>query len=112
MTTLIQKTRYVRSKGSKPLIALILTSTISLLSISSAQADHGHGWGNRGEDREHQEWRGDRDRGYRQPYYYAQPVFVPPPVYYAQPVYVPPPVYYAPQQSPGISVFLPLNLHL
>jgi hypothetical protein len=26
-------------------------------------------------------------------------------------VFVPPPVYYAPQQSPGINLFLPLNLH-
>jgi hypothetical protein len=25
-------------------------------------------------------------------------------------VFVPPPVYYAPQQSPGINLFLPLNL--
>ena len=35
---------------------------------------------------------------YRQPYAYSQPV------------YVPPPVYYEPQQSPGISLFFPLDL--
>ena len=114
MKTLIQKTRYF---GSKVVIGLIFASAISLLSISSAHADHdnGHGWGNRGDDHGHQEWRGDRGHqewrgghngygygGYRPRYQY--------PYNYAQPVYVPPPVYYPPQQSPGISLFFPLNL--
>jgi hypothetical protein len=31
------------------------------------------------------------------------------PYHYSQPVYAPPPVYYAPQQSPGISFFFPLD---
>ena len=110
MKTLIQKTGYVRSTGSKAVIALIFTSAISGLSISSAHADDD--WGDRGEHHGHHEWRGDRDYRprYQQPYNYAQPVYVAPPEYYAQPVYVPPPVYYAPQQSPGISLFLPLHL--
>jgi len=112
MKTLIQKTRYFKSTGSKVVMELIFASAMSVLSISSALADHdnGHGRrGNRGDDRGHQEWRGDHDRygygyqgyrpGYQQPYTYAQPV------------YVPPPVYYPPQQSPGISLFFPLNLH-
>jgi hypothetical protein len=43
----------------------------------------------------------DRDRhAYHQPHYYPQPV------------YAPPPVYYVPQPSPGISVFLPLQIHI
>ena len=51
----------------------------------------------------HREWRGpDRNYGYR-------PVY-PQPYLYSQPVYVPPPVYYAPRQSPGISLFFPLDL--
>ena len=29
---------------------------------------------------------------------------------YEQPVYIPPPVYYEPRQSPGISLFFPLDL--
>ncbi len=64
------------------------------LSITSALARD-----DRDHDRDHRhdrhEWRGDH-HGYWQPY--------------AQPVYVPPPVYYQPRQSPGISLFLPLDL--
>ncbi len=52
-------------------------------------ADHGQ-WDGRGEQNRHRHY-------YRQPYVYAQPV------------YVPPPVYYAPQPSPGISLFFPLD---
>ena len=109
MKTLIQKTRFFRLIGSKVVIGLILASAISVLSISSALADHdnGHGGGNRGNNHGHQKWRGDHDGyghggyrpGYQQPYTYSQPV------------YVPPPVYYPPQQSPGISLFFPLNIH-
>ena len=105
MKTLIQKTRYFRLIGSKLVIGLIFASAISVLSISSALADHGngHGRGNRGDDHGHQEWRGEHNGyvGYRPRYQY--------PYNYAQPVYVPPPVYYPPQQSPGISLFFPLN---
>lgn len=32
------------------------------------------------------------------------------PYVYAQPVYIPPPMYYEPRQSPGISLFFPLDL--
>ena len=54
------------------------------------------------------EWRGGRDdqREWR-------PVYRPDyrePYNYSQPVYVPPPVYYPPHQSPGISLFFPLDL--
>jgi len=106
MKTLIQKTRYFSSTGSKVVVGLVFASVIGVLSISPALADHdnGHGRGNRGGNHGHQEWRGDHDgyRGYRPGYQQ--------PYNYAQPVYVPPPVYYTPQQSPGISLFLPLNL--
>ena len=113
MKTLIQKTGYVRSVGSKALTSLVFISLASILSLSPAHADDDD-WGGRGGHHGHREWRGDRDGGYRpgyqQPYGYAQPVLIPPPVYYSQPVYVPPPVYYAPQQSPSISLFLPFHL--
>ncbi len=118
MKTLIQKSRYFRSIGGKALIGLIFASAISILSLSSAYADdddHGRGnWGGHHEWRgDRDEWRGDRD-GYRNGYGYGgyggyQPGY-PQPYGYAQPVYVPPPVYYPPQQSPGISLFFPLNL--
>jgi len=32
--------------------------------------------------------------------------------YYPQPLYVPPVVQYAPPQSPGINLFVPLDIHL
>ena len=111
MKTSIQKTRHFKSIGNKVIIGLIFASALGVSSLSPALADHGnghgngHGWGNRGGNRGHQEWRGDRDGygGYRP--IYRQPYT------FAQPVYVPPPVYYPPQQSPGISLFFPLNLH-
>jgi hypothetical protein len=120
MKTLIQKTRYFRSTGSKVVIGLIIASTLSVLSISSALADRddngrghwgGHhgwhgdgdrdGWGDRGGYEYGNGYGGNRYGGYQQGY--------PQPYGYAQPVYVPPPVYYPPQQSPGISLFFPLN---
>ena len=101
MKTSIQKIRYFKFIRSKVVIGLILASAISLSSLSPALADHGngHGWDNRGGNRGHQQWRGDRDGygGYRPIYRQSYS--------YAQPVYVPPPVYYPPQQSPGISLF-------
>jgi hypothetical protein len=51
------------------------------------------------------QWRDDR-REWRPVY---QPVYREP-YYYSRPVYVPPPVYYPPPQSPGISLFFPLDL--
>ena len=98
------KTRYFGSNRSKLLIALIFSTAISALSISPAFADReGHGWGGGGRG-DHQEWRGNGGGGYGRRYQQLQPYG------YAQPVYVPPPVYYPRQQSPGISLFLPLNL--
>jgi len=116
MKTSIQKTRHFRSIGSKILIGLVFASAISVLSLSPALADRdgGHGWGNRGGNRGHQEWRGGERhqewRGDRYGYGGYRPAYRQP-YTYAQPVYVPPPVYYPPQQSPGISLFFPLNLH-
>ncbi len=65
--------------------------------------EHEHRGNHYSDGYRHREWRGeDRDYGYR-------PIY-PQPYVYAQPVYVPPPVYYAPRQSPGISLFFPLDL--
>ena len=102
MKTLIQKAKLLRQIGNKVVMALILVSAISVLSISSAFADrdgehHGHHHGH-GYQREYQQLYG-YPQGYQQPYAYVQPVFVPPPVYYV------------PQQPPGISLVFPLNFN-
>jgi hypothetical protein len=124
MKTLIQKVRYVSQTDSKQVIIFIFALLIIALSIVSAFADddNGHNWGNRGNSYGHQEWRGDRDRhewrgdheGYENGYGYENrgysPRYQQPYYNYAQPIYIPPPVYYAPQQSPGISLFFPLNI--
>ncbi|WP_262965864.1 hypothetical protein [Methylobacter psychrophilus] len=110
MKTLTQKTGFSRSIANKVLIGLIFASLISLLSPSTAFADRdkGHRGGHQGShgNRGNHNSRGKHhnNRGYRSGYNYNHNYN------YAQPVYVPPPVYYAPQQSPGINLFLPLNL--
>ncbi len=118
MKSLIRQARYFRSIGCKVVMVLTFASAISALSISSALAEHGngHGRGNQYNNHGHGEWRGDHDGyryrpGYRQPYGYGYGNGNRQPYNYAQPVYVPPPVYYGPIQSPGISLFFPLNLH-
>ena len=131
MKTQNYKTSYLLSTAGNILMGLIFASTLSLFSISSAHADHddyrGGNWGGRqgwrGEG-DHDGWHGDRDdwRGGRGGYGYGNgfrgnwnggyggyPQGYPQPYGYAQPVYVPPPVYYPPQQSPGVSLFFPLN---
>jgi hypothetical protein len=110
MKSLIWQARYLRSTSSKIVMALTFVSVIGVLSISPAFADHGHGewrgnyygYGYRHGYYGHRKWHGDYDDygyrpRYRQPYIYAQPV------------YVPPPVYPVPLQSPGITIFFPLN---
>lgn len=122
MKSLIQQVRSVSSTGNRVVMTLIFASAISIFSMSSALADHddghgrgnqhegfGRGQGNRHDGYGHREWHGDRDDyGYRPGYGY-RPIYQQPYIY-AQPVFVPPPVYYPPQQSPGISLFFPLNI--
>jgi hypothetical protein len=47
-------------------------------------------------------WHGEREAYTYRPNYRHQ-------YSYAQPVYVPPPIYYEPRQSPGVSLFFPLD---
>lgn len=124
MKNLIHQTRRFSSVCSKVVIALTFISTISVLCMSSAYADHGHGRGNgRGHHDNHYDHDDDHDgygyrQGYQQPFGYKYGSRQPygyrygyrQPYSYAQPVYVPPPVYYGPMQSPGVSLFFPLNL--
>lgn len=108
MKTLTQLAKHFWSTGGKVAMTVIFASTISVLFISSAFAEHGdsgHRRGNRHGNHGHREWRGyGNNNGYGYRPRYQQPYI------YAQPVYVPPPVYYPPQQSPGISLFFPLNI--
>lgn len=105
MKSLIQQASAFSSTGSKVVLALIFTSAISIFSISSALADHDNGHHKRGKwhgNYGHKKGHDNRDKFLYRPRYEK-------PYIYAQPVYVPPPVYYPPQQSPGISLFFPLN---
>jgi hypothetical protein len=87
------------NSGRKPIglaMALVLASAFGALAATPALArdDHGHRGGH---DRGH--WHGHDHGGFG--------VGI-----YADPVYVPQPVYYDPQPSPGISIALPLNIHI
>jgi hypothetical protein len=105
MKSSIRQARYFRSTGRKVVMALALASLISGLSISPAFAAKDDGRGGEGDrhgDHGQRDRHGDRE-GYKYRPEHRRPY------YYAQPVYVPPPVYYEPQQSPGISIFFPLD---
>jgi len=99
MKSSIRQDRYFSSTGRRVVMALAFASLISGLSISPAFADKndGHGQGARHVNQGQRASHGYNRPEYRRPYNYAQPV------------YVPQPVYYEPQQSPGISLFFPLD---
>ncbi|MDB5991878.1 MAG: hypothetical protein JWQ10_3281 [Herbaspirillum sp.] len=105
MKSSIPQTNYFRPSARKlaMALALVFASLIGGFSISPALArDDGHDRGGRYGDHGDRGNHGDRgDRGrpeYRRGYRYERPV------------YVPPPVYYEPRQSPGINLFIPLDL--
>ena len=82
----------------KVVAALAVASMIGGIASTPAHGQ-GKGW-HKGWDKG--EWRGDYYQGDYRPVY-REP-------YYSPPVYVPAPVYYYPVQSPGISLFFPLDL--
>lgn len=109
MKSLIPKLKYLRPARRKVAMVLAFTSLVSGLSMSPAFAarDGEHDRGDRQGDHGQRAWHGNRENyGYRPQYRpeYRRPYN------YEQPVYVPPPVYYEPRQSPGISLFFPLDL--
>jgi hypothetical protein len=116
MKTSTMQARSLRPAISKITIALVFASVISGIAMTPALAENNDRHDEHQDNGRHNgESHADRDRhgGYQQPHYYhSQPVYAPPRVYYSQPVYAPPPVYYPPQQSPGISFFLPLNINI
>ena len=102
MKSSTSQTRKLRPAISKIAMALAVVSVIGGVAMASALA--------RDNDRRdvHQDkgWhKGERQRDQHRPVYQR-------PYYYSQPVYAPPPVYYAPQPSPGISFFIPLDIHI
>jgi len=99
MTRSTQATHKARPLLGKLVLALVCAGTLGLAATPAFAEDHDRGrrdnHGNNGRHEGHdRNWRGN---GYG---------------YQSQPVYVPPPVYYAPQPSPGISLFLPLNIRI
>jgi hypothetical protein len=82
----------------KLVLTLLIAPVCFVSSTAFAQHDDHRG---RGHDaRDHRYDHNDRYRGGYRGREYS----------YAQPVYVPRPVYREPRASPGISIFLPLNL--
>src|ERR1035437_2736361 len=90
----------IRSPGRTVVMTLVFASLIgSLASISPVFADNDKGNRQKARHSQNQSRDDHERRGYR-------PVYRHP---YAEPVYVPAPVYYEPRQSPGISLFFPLD---
>jgi hypothetical protein len=106
MNTSTTQARNFRPKLGKIALAIALASAMGGLGMTPAFGDeHDNRGGNardRGYDTARDQHR-DRNRHDNRRDNYR-------PYRYAQPVYVPPPVYYAPEPSPGISLFFPIDL--
>jgi hypothetical protein len=108
MNTSTTQARHPGMKAGKIVMAIALASAIGGLGMTPAFGAENSNRGRDGnrdhatQNRGHNTDRGRHDNRpqNRSTYRYE----------YAQPVYVPPPIYYAPQPSPGISLFFPLNL--
>jgi len=85
------------SRKLVPMLATLALVVSLALSPHAAKADPRDHRDDRGYDRGH---RGPPPRDYRRGYGYGSPDVV----------YAPPPVVYAPEPSPGISLFLPINI--
>jgi hypothetical protein len=107
MKTSTMQARNLRPTISKMIMALVCASVMGGMAMRPALAkDNDKRAEHQDKGRHKGESHADRDRrGYQRPYY-------PQRGYYSQPVYAPPPVYYAPEQSPGISIFLPLDIRI
>ena len=97
MKTATIKAKVLRRKIGKLSGTVILATAMTVSVMASAFADR---YDDRGYAVGHHHRR-------HQTYHYVQPAY---PYYYAQPVYAPPPVYYAPEPSPGVSLFFPINI--
>ena len=105
-------TKQFRPTVSKVMMALTIATVVGATSMTSAFAkdkdDHHDNGRHRGQQRsernDHRDWRAPYTRS-APSYYYSAPSY-----YHSEPVYAPPPVYYAPQPTPGISLFVPLDI--
>ena len=105
MKTSTNQARNFRPTISKIVMALAVASVMGAMAMTPALGDNRKGHQDQGLHKGQS--KGDRDRRESRPVY--RPVYEHP-YDYSQPVYAPPPVYYEPQQSPGISLFFPLDI--
>jgi hypothetical protein len=109
-TTMNSSIRYVtglRTAGRKVAMAISWASVMTVLAISAPLAARDNDQGGRDGryvGQSQRDWRANNARNHRYRHVYRRPYV------YAQPVYVPPPVYYEPRQSPGITLFFPLDI--
>ena len=103
MKTSINQARNFRPATGRIVTALAVASVMGAISMTPALArDNDNRQGHRDKGWHKGQSQGERNRREYRPVYQQ-------PYYYSQPVYAPPPVYYTPQQSPGISLFFPLD---
>ena len=113
MNTSTNRARNLKPAINRIALALAVASVMGAMAMTPARAD---GHGDRGGHQDQGWHRGQNkgDRHQRDEYRRApQPVYRPVyerPYRYAEPVYAPPPVYYDERPSPGISLFLPLDI--
>jgi hypothetical protein len=111
MKTSTNQARNLRPTISKIVMAVAVASVMGGITISSAFGQDNEGRAKAAQDRGRNDNRNQNDnrnrndrrdkRAYRPANQH--------PYRYSQPVYAPSPVYYAPQPSPGISLFFPLD---
>ncbi len=110
MKTMTRRSRFFSPLHGKTLVALIASSVvcgIAGISMMPAHAD-----GNDKHD-QHQDQGQHKDQGHGDKDHHDQDRRRHEETrYYPQPIYAPPPVYYPSQQSPGISLFVPLDIHI
>jgi hypothetical protein len=115
MKTMTMRSRFFSPLRGKALVALIASSVVcgmAGISMMPAHADDNdkrdehHDNGNHKDQGHGDQGHGDRDHGDRDRRGHEEPR------YYPQPIYAPAPVYYPSQQSPGISLFVPLDIHI
>jgi hypothetical protein len=102
MKTTTMQAKNFRPKLGKIAIAIALASALGGLGMTPAFGDE-HGDGDH--DAKNQGHKAAPARHNYRPQTHHPSHYAPPPVYYA-----PAPVYYAPQPSPGISLFIPINI--